>query len=71
MKTNQFPLIPATLLALMLSAAGFNTPAKETTAQTTAESAMTAEKKQAIEQEISGLVKNFSNRSRKWTSKPA
>ncbi len=59
MKTNQFPLIPAAVLALMLFTAVCNAPAKETATQTADVSAMTPERKQAIEAEISALTKPF------------
>ncbi|RRB07651.1 nuclear transport factor 2 family protein [Larkinella rosea] len=59
MKINQVTLVSAAFMALLLFAAGCNTPAKETDTQTTEVSAMTPEHKQAIEQEISGLVKEF------------
>ncbi len=49
----------AVVMALFLFATGCNTPAKETATQTTDASAMTPEQKQAIEQEISSLVKEF------------
>ncbi|GAB4042963.1 hypothetical protein GCM10028810_03700 [Spirosoma litoris] len=49
----------AIVIALFLFATSCNTPAKETATQTTDVSAMTPEQKQAIEQEISGLVKEF------------
>ena len=47
------------VMALFLLAAGCNTPAKDTDTILTAVSAMTPEQKQAIEQEISSLVKEF------------
>ncbi|WP_223834345.1 hypothetical protein [Spirosoma profusum] len=51
--------ILAIFAALLLFAAGCNAPARETTTKTTDVSSMTPEKKQAIETEISGLVKEF------------
>ncbi|WP_420148859.1 nuclear transport factor 2 family protein [Spirosoma sp.] len=59
MKTNQVPKMLAVVMALFLFAAGCNTRAKDRDTQTTTVSAMTPEQKQAIEQEISGLVKEF------------
>lgn len=59
MKTTPTSSILALFAALLLFAAGCTAPAKETTTQTTAVSALTDEKKQAIEQEISGLIKEF------------
>ncbi|QDK77587.1 nuclear transport factor 2 family protein [Spirosoma sp. KCTC 42546] len=59
MKTNQVTLVLAAFVALFLFAAGCNTPAKETATQTTDASAITPEQKQAIEKEISGLIKEF------------
>lgn len=59
MKTNQLSLMLAAVLALMLSAVGCNAPAKETATQTADALAMTPERKQAIEAEISALTKPF------------
>ncbi|MVM35884.1 hypothetical protein GO755_38075 [Spirosoma sp. HMF4905] len=59
MKTQPASHILAIFAALLLFAAGCNTPAKETPTQTTDVSAMTSAQKQAIEQEISGLIKEF------------
>ncbi|GAB3907080.1 hypothetical protein GCM10028803_40520 [Larkinella knui] len=49
----------AVVIALFLFAASCNTPAKETDTKTTDVSAVTTEQKQVIEQEISGLIKEF------------
>lgn len=59
MKTNQVPRILAVVIALFLFTAGCTTPAKDTDTKMPNEPAMTPEQKQAIEQEISGLVKEF------------
>ncbi|GAB3926167.1 nuclear transport factor 2 family protein [Larkinella terrae] len=59
MKTNPFAPVLPLFASLLLFTASCNTPAKETATQTTDASAMTPERKQAIEQEISGLVKEF------------
>ncbi|GAB2595275.1 nuclear transport factor 2 family protein [Spirosoma areae] len=59
MRTNTLPLMLAAVMALMLFASGCNTPVKETATQTTDVSAMTSEQKQAIEKEISALIKEF------------
>ncbi|GAB3958385.1 hypothetical protein GCM10028805_52610 [Spirosoma harenae] len=59
MKTQPTSLILAIFAALLLFAAGCNKPAKDTDTKMTDVSAMTPEHKQAIEQEISSLVKEF------------
>jgi PBP1b-binding outer membrane lipoprotein LpoB len=59
LKTHQVPKMLAVVMALFLFAAGCSSPAKETDAKTTVVLAMAPEQKQAIEQEISGLVKEF------------
>lgn len=63
-QTKQMKTQPASpslsiFAALLLFAAGCSSPAKETPTQTTDASTMTTEHKQAIEQEISSLVKEF------------
>ena len=58
MKTNRFLPVLAMFVALILFTAGCSAPAKETVATTNAPT-MTAEQKQAIETEISGLTKKF------------
>ncbi|WP_421826838.1 nuclear transport factor 2 family protein [Larkinella sp.] len=59
MKTNPFAPVLRLFASLLLFAAGCNAPAKETPSQTNDVPTMTTEHKQAIEQEISGLVKEF------------
>lgn len=59
MKINQLVLVLATFAAMLLFVAGCNAPAKETATKTTEVSGMTADEKQAIETEISGLTKEF------------
>ena len=59
MKINSLPRMLAVVMSLSLFAASCNTPAKDTDTQTTAVSAITPEQKQAIEKEISGLIKEF------------
>lgn len=59
MKTQPASPSLSIFAALLLFAAGCSSPAKETPTQTTDASTMTTEHKQAIEQEISSLVKEF------------
>ena len=59
MKINQLVLVLATFASMLLFVAGCNVPAKETATKTTEVSGMTADEKQAIETEISGLTKEF------------
>ncbi|KAA9341078.1 nuclear transport factor 2 family protein [Larkinella humicola] len=59
MKTKPFAPVLTLFASLLLFAAGCSSPAKETPSQTTDVSTMTTEHKQAIEKEISGLIKDF------------
>lgn len=59
MKTNFLTSALPVVAALLIGVAGCNVPAKETATQTGQTAALTPERKQAIEQEITGLTTGF------------